>query len=92
MGEGFSEEENGMTERLQAWCNGYDVVAAHSSQEAESVLVEQQKFDPDEVEGDGWEVFPDDKEIADDDGGHFKIGDVLNESTEPRHLFSMDVA
>lgn len=85
---------------LQAWCNGYDVVAALDIDGARGLLSEHYKKTEgltdveeleDAVDGDGIRRLEPTQPVTDDDGT--KIGTVqsiLDESPEPRHLWSCD--
>lgn len=79
---------------LNAYTNGYEVVAAHSPEEARAVLkswlTERGADDDDDaVEGDGWRKLDPSKTITDDDGENPEsIAAILDASPEPRHLWS----
>jgi len=83
-----------MTEpKLQAWCNGYECVAAHSKEEAASIVKALGWYDSDEdIDGDGWTVIPDDKMVHNQDGDPpERMGDIVAEKPEARHLYSCEV-
>lgn len=75
---------------LRAWCNGYEVVGAYDEDDAKAVYREIfGAVDDDEVEGDGWQVMPDDKPVLDEDGAPVSqtVGDVVREQGR-NHLWS----
>lgn len=87
---------------LQAWCNGYEVIAATSEAEAIDVLLHPRSkgapqydgADEDEVEGDGWQVLAEDKPILEEDGtpSGETVGDALRACNGvPGYLWSIDV-
>ena len=85
--------------KLRAWCNGYEVVAAHSAEEAAQVLLagceggpQYSAEDVEEVEGDGWTMLPDDKFIVDEDHKPTKetVGDAVRTKGVPGFLWSVE--
>jgi len=81
--------------RLQAWHNGYEVVAATSEEEAREVLRATGMYEDDNevLDGDGWSTLDETKPMLDEDGKRIGeiVGDVVRESPEPRHLWSCEV-
>jgi len=79
--------------KLQAWCNGYEVVAATSEAEAGEVLRRAgMACDDEDLEGDGWEVLDDAKELRDEDGkltGE-TVGQAVAKAGKPMHLWSCE--
>lgn len=81
---------------LNAYTNGYEVVAAHSPEEARAVLkswlTERGADDDDDaVEGDGWRRVDPTSRVSGDDGEDFvSVQSMLDESPEPRHLWGVD--
>ena len=79
--------------KLQAWHNGYECVAARSEEEAREVLrAADLSYEAEDLDGDGWKVVPVDKVVRNDDGEPDEtIGQMLAESSVPRHLYSCEV-
>lgn len=78
---------------LKAWSNGYEVVAAESAEQAVEVLRATGMYAGDEeaLEGDGWKELASDKFLHEEDGKRTDetVGDVVRESNEPRHIWSV---
>ena len=81
------------TKPLQAWCNDYEVIAARSEEEAREVLRKMNVYEEQDLDGEGWSVLANERAMRDEDGNLTTetVGDVLGESTEPRHLWSCEV-
>lgn len=77
---------------LKAWCNGYEVVAASSEEEARSILSALGWYEPEDVDGEGWKTLGDARKMRGEDGEELAqtVGDVVRESAEPRHLWSCE--
>ena len=81
---------------LSAYSNGYEVVAAHDEAGARAVLklwLTECGADDDEsaVEGDGLRRLEPTDRVTGDDGEDFgSVQSILDESTEPRHLWGLD--
>lgn len=82
---------------LNAWSNGYEVVAATSEAHAREVLVAWMKSeniiatDDDEIDGDGWRPLSLERIVGNDCGDPPQLlASILAESPEPRHLWSVD--
>lgn len=85
-------------QKLQAWWNGYEVVAAHSEEEARDVLHESGKtggpqYDEEDLDGDGWQALNDEHHVKDEDGNDLDetIGDQVRKAGKPSHLWSCEV-
>jgi hypothetical protein len=81
---------------LNAWSNGYEVVAATSEEEARALLktwltANRMDDDEDTVDGDGWIKLRPTMMIRDEDDGSASgtVATILAESSEPRHLWSV---
>lgn len=77
---------------LQAWCNGYECVAARTKDEARTIVKALDLYEDEDLDGDGWYVIPSDEMLWNDDGTPGCLfGELLAESDEPRHLYSCEV-
>ena len=78
--------------KLKAWCNGYEVIAAHSEDEAREVLRAMDIYEPDDLDGDGWNVLRSDMRVRDEDGKPTgeTVGDFVARAGKPEHLWSCE--
>jgi len=77
---------------LKAYWNGYDVVAAHSEEEARAVVMRENGITAEDADGEGWQTLDPTKDCLDEDGkpDGKTVGQVLAESPEPRYLWGTD--
>lgn len=81
---------------LQAWSNGYEVVAARSEDEARNVCGEwltanRMDDDEDTIDGDGWRALDPSRVVKDDDGSEVgTVASIVAEADFPRHLWSVE--
>ncbi len=82
---------------LQAWSNGYEVVAAQSEKHARQVLLAAADnggpdYDIEDINGDGWHVLSDDMNMLDEDSKTLDetVGDIVRRKGRPGHLWSIE--
>lgn len=99
MGSDEATERTEPMSNLQAWCNGYEVVAASSEEEARDVLrrggdggPSAGAYSEEDLDGDGWETLPDDKQILDEEGKPIgkTVGDEVKAKGRAGHLWSCE--
>lgn len=68
---------------LHIWFNGYDFVIADSIDDARAVCREQhgQDMDPEDIDAEGWRMWPDDKPVT-ERGGEVDLPDVTRPARE----------
>ena len=78
---------------LQAWCNGYDIVAARNQVEAREVMRQRPcmaSYSDDKLDGDGWRTL-DPKMVVREDGADLgTVASFVAESPEPRWMCSIE--
>lgn len=90
-------DETTETKTLQAWFNGYELIAATSAAEAAEILrhptSEMPDYEGDEemIEGEGWKVMDPGEVVLDEDGPTDQtFGDAVREAGKPSWLWSCE--
>ena len=81
-----------MDGELRAWTNGYECVVARCEKEAHDIVAAMGLYEEEDVDGDGWQMIPNEKHPLDEDGKpeETTYGEIVAAMGKPQHLWSLE--